>query len=263
MQKPVYLRDKKGEVTVAKRAGESVEIMGVTINSTRRQELLRKIRLQRKELLHVATVNPEYVMQARADQQFAKVLSQSTTVADGWGVVWGVQLLSGQRVERVSGTWLVKKILTEADRKGEKVFLLGAQKGVAEQAAREMSKNYPGAKLSWYEGATNVALEKREEASMTNAKINAVSPDYLLVAYGSPRQDMWIEENRPYLRVRVAVGVGGALDEWAGVVRRCPEWLDELGLKWLWRLVTQPWRLGRVLRVFQFAGLVMYHKLLD
>lgn len=98
---------------------------------------------------------------------------------------------------------------------------------------------------------------------MTIARINAVSPDYLLVAYGSPRQDMWIEENRPYLRARVAMGVGGVLDEWAGLVAVCPAWIDQIGLKWAWRLAHEPKRFFRVLRVFQFATLVLYHKLID
>lgn len=263
MQNRVQKSNQKRSGDDPKRIDKPVEIMGVVINSTHRQELLRKIRLQRKEMLHVATVNPEYVMQARAEANFAKVLSQCTTTADGWGVVWGIQILAGQSVERVSGTWLVTQILMQAHRKGEKVFLLGAEKGVAQRAANEMSIKYPGARIYWYEGATNVAVEKREEASMTNAKINAVSPDYLLVAYGSPLQDIWIEENRPYLRARVALGVGGVLDEWAGEVAVNPAWIDQLGLKWLWRLVHEPKRIFRVLRVFQFAGLVLYHKIVD
>jgi len=166
-------------------------------------------------------------------------------------------------VERVSGVELVEEILKKANERREKVFLLGAREGVAEAAAAQMSKKYPNARLSWYEGARSVSLEKSEEASMTIAKINSVEPDYLFVAYGSPWQDMWIEENRPYLRVRVAMGVGGVLDEWAGVVKACPAWIDRAGGKWLWRLVNEPKRGRRILRVFAFAGLVMYHKLID
>ena len=98
---------------------------------------------------------------------------------------------------------------------------------------------------------------------MTIAKINGFEPDYLFVAYGSPWQDLWIEENRPYLRVRVAVGVGGTLDEWARVVAPCPKWIDQLGFKWLWRLVHEPSRWRRIIRVLQFGWLVLYHKLID
>lgn len=217
-------------------------------------------------MLHVATVNSEYVIEARANTRFAKILAQCYTVADGWGVVWASQIL-GKRlqrpVERVSGVELVEEILKLADLRGEKVFLLGAKPGIAEKAAAAMENAYPRVVLAWFEGARTVAVEANEEASMTIAKINGFEPDYLLVAYGSPWQDMWIEENRPYLRTRVAMGVGGVLDEWAGVVAICPAWLDGVGLKWLWRVFHEPWRWRRVLKVFYFATLVLYHKLID
>lgn len=214
-------------------------------------------------MLHVATVNPEYIMEARVNATFKKILTQCLSVADGHGVVWAAKILHGQDVERISGVELVEEILKHSDVHQEKVFLLGAASGIAELAAKEMSKKYPLAHFAWYEGAQKVKLEKNEESSITIAKINGFEPDYLLVAYGSPWQDVWIEDNRQYLRARVAMGVGGTLDEWAGVVKACPNWIDRLGMKWAWRLAHEPWRLKRVMRVLQFGGLVLYHKLID
>ena len=166
-------------------------------------------------------------------------------------------------VERISGTELVHEILRHADEKQEKVFLLGAAPGIAERAAREMSKKYPAVQMSWYEGAKTVAVEKNEEASMTIAKIKGFEPDYLLVAYSSPYQDIWIEDNRPYLRAKVAMGVGGVFDEWAGLIKICPAWNDRIGMKWLWRVIHEPWRWKRIVRVWLFGLLVVYHKLID
>lgn len=217
-------------------------------------------------MLHVATVNPEYVMEARTNKKFSEVLGKCLTVADGHGIVWANQLIGYRgkvEVERINGIELTEEIIKHASQNNEKVFLLGGRGGVAEQAAEAMSKKYPGLQISTFSGAKTVRVEKDEEASMTIAKINGISPDYLLVAYGSPYQDLWIEENRPYLRVRVAMGVGGTLDEWAGVVKPCPSWVDQIGMKWLWRLTHEPWRFKRVMRVFHFAFLVMYHKLID
>ena len=249
----------KPQLQQAKKTDKSVEIMGITIFGTRKSEVLRKIWLQRKEMLHVATVNPEYVMEARVNPKFGEVLKKCLTIADGHGIVWE----HGGQVERISGTILCEEILEHAQQNNEKVFLLGGAPGVAEHAAELMSKKYPGIQIFWYEGAKTVRVEKNEEASMTIAKINGISPDYLLVAYGSPYQDLWIEENRPYLRVRVAMGVGGVFDEWANIVKPCPDWIDQLGMKWLWRLTHEPWRIKRIMRVFHFAWLVLYHKLID
>ncbi|MCQ3944835.1 MAG: glycosyltransferase [bacterium] len=241
-----------------------VEIMNVAITGTHINGVLRKIWLQRKEMLHIATVNPEFVMEARDNIRFRESLKSCLTVADGHGIVWANKLQgesSKLQVERISGTWLSEQIVAHAVENGEKVFLLGGQVGVAEQAANNLRKIYPQLQISWYSGAQTVKVEKNEEASMTIAKINAYEPDYLLVAYGSPWQDIWIEDNRPYLRVRVAMGVGGVLDEWAGVVRLCPDWLDRLGGKWLWRLITQPWRLPRIIKVFKFGVTVLWMRL--
>lgn len=253
----------KTEGRPPKKVDKSIEIFDVTISSTRKVDLLKKMWLQRKEMLHIATVNPEYIMEARRNPMFKEILSHCTTVADGWGVVWAARILNKGELERVTGVKLVEEVLKHANEAGEKVFLLGAKLGVAEKAAHLMGKKYPNAHFSWYEGAQTVKVEKSEESSMTIAKINGFEPDYLLVAYGSPWQDLWIEGNRPYLRVRVAIGVGGTLDEWAGVATPSPAWVDQAGLKWLWRLVHEPSRWRRIMKVFQFGLLVMYHKLID
>jgi N-acetylglucosaminyldiphosphoundecaprenol N-acetyl-beta-D-mannosaminyltransferase len=260
----------KVKKNINKKIDTAVEIYGVTISGSRRHEVLRKIWLQRKEMLHVATVNPEYIMEARINDRFKSILSQCLTVADGHGVVWAGQILGTRnqelgmrKLERVSGMELVEEILKHASQKSEKVFLLGGASGVGERSAAAMRKIYPQIQISGYEGAESVRVEKSEEASMTIARINAYEPDYLLVAYGSPWQDIWIEENRPYLRVRVAMGVGGVLDEWAGVVAQCPTWIDAIGCKWVWRVAHEPWRAKRIMRALQFGLLVLYHKLID
>jgi len=244
-----------------KKMDKSVQIFGVTIFGTQMRQVLSKVGLQRKEMLHIATVNPEYIMEARGNSQFREILAHCLTVADGHGVVWALRLAQGKQIERISGVELAEEILKLADERGEKVFLLGAQTGIAEKAALEMASKYPHAHFMSYAGAQTVKVEKSEEASMTIAKINGFEPDYLMVAYGSPWQDIWIEENRPYLRVRVAMGVGGTLDEWAGVVANCPARMDKIGLKWMWRVLHEPWRVPRITRVFQFAALVVFTKL--
>lgn len=263
----------KNTKIIVKKADKSIEILGVAISGSRMSKVLSKMWLQRKEMLHVATVNPEYIMEARTNSKFKSILTQCLTVADGHGIVWARRILNPKfsnsqiegknQLERISGTQLVQEILRHASEKGEKVFLLGAAEGVAEKAAMEMSKKYPDLQMYSYSGAQHVKVEKNEEASMTIAKINSICPDYLLVAYGSPWQDLWIEENRPYLRVRVAMGVGGVLDEWAGGVKMCPDWMDRLGLKWVWRVAHEPRRWKRILKVWQFGWLIMYHKLID
>ncbi|MEI6690314.1 MAG: WecB/TagA/CpsF family glycosyltransferase [bacterium] len=256
---------------IEEKIDDNAQILGVMITGTRKSQVIGKIKLQRKNLCHVATINPEFVIEARHNKIFANALNTcEIAVADGWGVVWALKLLEGKSIDRISGVEIAEEIMKYANDKEKKVFLLGARQGIAEKAAKIMQAKYPHVRLAWYEGAQTVAVEKDEEASMTIAKINTFEPDYLFVAYGSPWQDIWIEENRPYLRVGLAIGVGGTLDEWANAVKTCPKWIDGLGLKWLFRLVNEPWRLGRQMRLLEFMWLVkwelvkrMYYKFID
>lgn len=93
-----------------------------------------------------------------------------------------------------------------------------------------------------YAGSPHAADEPALRTRIAEAR-----PDVLLVAYGHPAQDLWIARNQPYLRVPVAIGVGGAFDYLAGAVPRAPAWLRRLGLEWLYRLIRQPWRWRRIL----------------
>ncbi|PIS17656.1 hypothetical protein COT54_03545, partial [Candidatus Collierbacteria bacterium CG09_land_8_20_14_0_10_46_12] len=152
-----------------KKMDKSVQIFGVTIFGTQMRQVLSKVGLQRKGMLHVATVNPEYIMEARGNSQFREILTHCLTVADGHGVVWALRLAQGKQIERISGVELAEEILKLADERGEKVFLLGAQTGIAEKAALEMASKYPHAHFMSYAGAQTVKVEKSEEASMTIA----------------------------------------------------------------------------------------------
>ena len=168
-----------------KKSDKSIEIFGVGITGTQKNQVLSKVWLQRKEMLHVATVNPEYIMESRSNNKFKEILSQCLTIADGWGVVWAAKILHNRDLIRISGVELVDEILKHANERGEKVFLLGAKSGIAEKAAFLMGKKYPLTQFSWYSGARTVRVEKDEEASMTIAKINGFEPDYTLaLRYG-------------------------------------------------------------------------------
>jgi N-acetylglucosaminyldiphosphoundecaprenol N-acetyl-beta-D-mannosaminyltransferase len=131
----------------------------------------------------------------------------------------------------------------QAAQHGWRIFLLGAAPGVAEQAAAVLTRENPGLQIVGCFAGSPSATE--EEAICQ--QVVAAQPDILLVAYGHPRQDLWIARNQPRLQVPVAIGVGGTFDEIAGLVRPPPEWLHRLGLKWLYRLISQPQRWRRII----------------
>jgi len=191
----------------------------------------------------VATVNPEFVMRARVDQQFGEVLeSASLCLADGIGVVWAMRRQGCPQYERVAGSDLVPRLAALCARRGWRPFLLGARPGVAAEAARRLAAAVPGLAVA----GTYAGSPRPEDDGEALRRISEARPDVLLVAYGAPLQELWIARNRGRLAVPVAIGVGGTFDFLAGRVRRAPGWLRRAHLEWLWRLALQPARLRRM-----------------
>jgi N-acetylglucosaminyldiphosphoundecaprenol N-acetyl-beta-D-mannosaminyltransferase len=147
----------------------------------------------------------------------------------------------------------VPLIAERAARQGWRLFLLGAAPGVAEKTARILTGHYPGLHIV----GTYAGSPAAEEEDQIVAMINASQADILFVAYGAPNQDKWIARNLPRLKVGVAMGVGGAFDFIAGVTQRAPVWMRQAGIEWLHRLIQQPWRWRRMLRLPLFAVAVM------
>ncbi len=202
-------------------------------------------------LKQIATVNPEFVMAAQKDDNFMTVLQQAKLcIPDGVGLLWAARILGEQLPERVAGSELVYHLAELAAKHGWRLFLLGAGPGIAEEAAAVLQKQFPALTIAGtYAGSPDPA----ENESIV-ARINNSTADLLFVAYGAPNQDKWIARNRETLTtVRVAIGVGGSLDFITGRSVRAPQWLQRLGLEWLYRLFREPWRWRRMLALPQFA----------
>jgi exopolysaccharide biosynthesis WecB/TagA/CpsF family protein len=199
---------------------------------------------------HVCTINPEFIMIARQDANFANILRRADVcVPDGVGLLWAARYLGRPLPERVTGSDGVPIIAERAAREGWTLFFLGAAPGVAERAARVLQERHPGLQVvGTYAGSPDPA----EEDDLVE-RVNASGADILFVAYGAPEQDKWIARNLPRLRVGMAMGVGGAFDFIAGVVPRAPGWMRRMGLEWAYRLVRQPWRFRRMLRLPRFV----------
>ena len=202
----------------------------------------------------ICTVNPEFVMDARHDLAFAAALARADLrVPDGIGILWAARLLGTPLQERVTGSDGIYVISAHAAAQGWRVFLLGAAPGVAATAAQELVARYPDLHVvGTYAGSPTDA-----EWPAIQTQLAAAQPDILFVAYGHPRQDLWIDQHRHELPAHVAIGIGGAFDFVAGIAQRAPRWLQWLGLEWLHRLLHQPWRWRRMSKLPCFALLVL------
>jgi N-acetylglucosaminyldiphosphoundecaprenol N-acetyl-beta-D-mannosaminyltransferase len=202
-------------------------------------------------LHQIVTTNPEFVMAAQHNAPFRYVLHQADLcLPDGIGLLLASRWLRRPLPARVPGSEFVYHLAELAAEEGWLLFLLGAEPGVAEEAAAVFQRLYPALIIAGtYAGSPDPA-----ENTAIVQRINDSRAQLLLVAYGAPRQDQWIERNRHQLpHVRVAIGVGGALDFVSGRAVRAPQWVQKLGLEWLDRLIRQPWRWRRMLALPRFA----------
>ncbi len=197
----------------------------------------------------VATVNPEFVIRASRDREFARVLeSADLCLADGTGVVWAARRKGCLIRGPVAGVDLIPPLAAMCARRGLELFLLGAAAGVAAELATRLQAEHPGLKVAAYAGAPDPSSD--DEALKL---IRAHHTQVLLVAYGAPNQELWIDRTKDRAGVAVAIGVGGAFDYLTGRVPRAPAWMRTAGLEWLYRLVHQPWRIRRMAVLPEYA----------
>lgn len=224
-------------------------ILGIGIETAPKEEVLRKFEgmLAGRDHHQIVTVNPEFLMEAQHHAAFRDVLRNADcAVADGIGIRFAAQALKQPVPPRITGIELLEDLCRIAAQQGWRVFLLGAGKGIAHGAANTLLERFPTLAI--------VGIEQGERHWWRlsdfdlRGKINRSHANILFVAYGAPKQDVWIARNLPHLHsVRIAMGVGGTFDFLAGKVRRAPALFRNLGFEWLWRLVMQPWRFQRIL----------------
>ena len=229
----------------AARLDEAVEMIGEAIDGRRGHG---------GATFQVATVNPEFVMRARRDVPFRRVLRDcSLRTADGVGITLAARLLGHPLPGRVVGVDLVVALARAAAPRGDRVFLLGGAPGVAEAAGERLQQLAPGLEVV----GTLAGDASPSGDAEALATIRAAAPDIILVAFGAPAQELWNQRNLGVSGAAVGIGVGGTLDYLAGRARRAPAWIRRVGLEWLFRLVTQPRRARRMAVLPAFMLLVV------
>ncbi|MBX7237252.1 MAG: WecB/TagA/CpsF family glycosyltransferase [Caldilineales bacterium] len=201
----------------------------------------------------ICTANPEFVMTARRQPAFMAVLQRADLVLpDGVGLLWAAKRQGKLLPVRVTGSDGIYRLAERAAQEGWRLFLLGAGQGIAERAAATLQDRYPGLVIA----GTFAGSPAEADYAAIRQRLAAARPDVLLVAYGAPAQDLWIDAHKDDLHIHVSIGVGGAFDHVVGIRRRAPAWLIRLNLEWLWRLLTQPWRWRRQLDLPRFVWAV-------
>lgn len=207
--------------------------------------------------MRVVTINPEMIMAARKNRRLAESLRRGDLIVpDGYGVVWALRRGGFKNQERVAGVDLAEKILTDGIPGGIRLFLLGGRPQVAEEAGKRLASSRPGLRIV---GTAHGYFPPADDEKIVK-KINESGAQVLLAGMGVPRQELWLDNNWHKLEVTVGMGVGGALDVWAGRTKRSPYLFRKYGLEWLYRALKEPIRFGRLLVLPSFVRLVLQEK---
>jgi len=221
------------------------KILGIPIDGVNFQQTLNEIEklIKSGQSHQVATVNPEFIVAAQKNEKFKRVLNNSSlNTPDGRGIIWAMKFLHGIKLkERVTGIDLFWALSKLSEDRGYRIFMLGGEPGVAKKAAGRVKMIHPRAKICYtYPGSP-------KETKKIRRLINHTRPNILFVAWGSPKQEIWIRENLKKFRSPLtAIGVGGTFDFVAGVRVRAPRWMQKIGIEWLYRLFQEPKRFGRI-----------------
>lgn len=219
--------------------GQSLQILGVGINSASKREVLNflKEKIKRNKSFYIVTPNPAFIVKAQKDKKFGEILNQSDlSIPDGIGLVFAAKFLrlKPSTKTRITGADLVKKILEIAQKENWKIGIVGTRRGEKREVKELLSRlkrKYPKLKVEALELVKNWPER---------------SYQLILVGYGMGKQEKWIWENRKKIKGVGFLGIGRSLDFLTGFSPRAPEGMRKLGLEWLWRLIQEPTHIKRV-----------------
>ena len=220
-------------------------ILGVEFSNTSYDEALKCIEKLKSETSPkvISFVNAHCLNISYEQDDYRKILIQSDLILpDGIGIQMGCRLKGFHLKDNVNGTDLFPLLIHQMISTNSSVYLLGGTIEVNNKLNEYLTQNYPKLKIT---GRHHGHFNHETESDEVIQKINESPSDYLLVAFGVPAQEIWINRYKEKINASVMIGVGGLFDFYSGKNKRAPQWMRELGLEWIYRIYQEPSRMWR------------------
>jgi len=271
-------------------------LLGVAVSTEPKNVLLEHIsshlKSKTRSPLTIVTPNPEQIVYAQKDEHFRNILnSADIALPDGVGIVWAVNRIKYQGsnirdLKVIPGIEFMEELVKLAAENGYVVGLIGGRNGVVVEALQKLQQKFPTLK-GWAEDGPEIKIPNPKSQIPKNKqfsneamkqtisglpnnymqqlikRISETKVQLLFIGLGAPKQEYFVENlksqisNPKFSKPLVLMSVGGSFDELSGRIPRPPQWVSNVGLKWLWRLILEPWRIQRQLRLITFIRLVL------
>ena len=237
----------------------TASILGVQFHAVTKQQAvdLAMSKLRARQKGYVVTPNPEIVELCRRDPEVMGIVNHAALVLpDGIGIIYAAKILGEALPDRVPGIEFAEELCAAMAKENMRLYLLGAKPGIAEKAGANLCAKYPGLVLA---GTHDGYFQDPQQ--VVDAINAAGGADAVFVCLGAPKQEKFIAANLDDIHGTLFCGLGGSLDVFAGVSRRAPDIFIKLGLEWFYRLLKQPSRIGRMMKLPKFLLVVIRERL--
>jgi len=237
-------------------------IWGINIDLLSIDQIIEAIETNlntRRLPMQVTGINPEIIINSITDRSLNNAINESSIVnIDGISVVVALRMLGYGGVKRVACPDIFDILLDKANKKGYRVFFLGARKEIVTAMIANLKNEYPDLQIA---GFHDGYFSKENEPKIAK-KIRSSKADMVFLGMSSPKKELFIRNYLEILNVPLCLGVGGVFDIKAGLYKRAPKWMQEMGLEWLYRLIQEPRRMiKRQVNILKFINLFFktYH----
>jgi N-acetylglucosaminyldiphosphoundecaprenol N-acetyl-beta-D-mannosaminyltransferase len=223
-----------------------IKFMNTNIDNLTMAETLHEIDklIQKKNCSYVVTPNVDHIVRLEKDVELQKVYKNASLIlTDGKPLIWISKWYKTPIKEKISGSDLFPKVCELAANKNYTMYLLGAAEGVADIAAKNLMKKYPGLNVVGTYSPPFGFEKNEQEMNKIKTQIQEVHPDILIVGLGCPKQEKFMYYHCKELGVPISFGLGASIDFEAGNIKRAPKWMSNHGLEWLYRFSKEPKRL--------------------
>ena len=240
-------------------------LLGTAIKNQSKEHILEKIKKYMRKpyaFFHIVSLNPENILLATKDQEFQNILSQGyIQLIDGMGVALGCAFLNIDAGERLTGADFMELMLKNVKKEGLRIVLLGGRPNLAKELADCYGRKYPQISFHGEEGFQDVHNPKKSEIDHIFKVIADYKPQIVFAAFGSPEQEKFFARHKREFKGIICMGVGGGFDFATGKIPRAPVLMRNIGLEWVYRLIVQPWRWRRQMRLIEYIIAVFRAKM--